>query len=92
MGVPYDPGIKATVDGMMTHILSGQGQNQTNSFKVQDYGNSALGPARCFAGRLYATRNHDQFRCLLGNTTEASKNIAKQTARHAVKWCSAPPR
>ncbi|GFQ89356.1 hypothetical protein TNCT_480921 [Trichonephila clavata] len=30
---------------------------------VQDYGNSVLGQARCFAGGLYATRNNDQLKC-----------------------------
>ncbi|GFS87374.1 hypothetical protein TNCV_422451 [Trichonephila clavipes] len=41
-----------------TH-LSRQGQSQTNAVKVQDYGNSVLGLARCFAGGLYASRNND---------------------------------
>ncbi|GFX42426.1 histone-lysine N-methyltransferase SETMAR [Trichonephila clavipes] len=44
------PGIKATIDGMATHILSRQGQSRTNVVKAQVYGNSALGPAWCFAG------------------------------------------
>ncbi|GFU93363.1 uncharacterized protein TNCV_1860931 [Trichonephila clavipes] len=35
-------GIKATVDGMATHILFRQGQIQTNAVKAQDYGNSVL--------------------------------------------------
>ncbi|GFV47324.1 hypothetical protein TNCV_4829801 [Trichonephila clavipes] len=56
MGIPYHPGIKATVDGMETHILSRQGQSQTNAVKAQDYGNSVLGPTWCFAGGLYATK------------------------------------
>ncbi|GFU67125.1 histone-lysine N-methyltransferase SETMAR [Trichonephila clavipes] len=50
MGIPYHPGIKATVDGMATHILSRQGQSQTNAVKEQDY---VLGPTRCFlVGRM----------------------------------------
>ncbi|GFV26807.1 zinc finger MYM-type protein 1 [Trichonephila clavipes] len=85
MGIPYHPGIKATVDGMATPILSRQGQIQTNAVKAQDYGNSVLVQARCFAGGPYATRNNYQFRCLLRNSTEAPKIVAKQTARHAVK-------
>ncbi|GFW91481.1 hypothetical protein TNCV_3376451 [Trichonephila clavipes] len=67
---------------MATHILFLQFQSQTNAVEVQDYGNSVLGPARCFAGGLYATRNNDPLRCLLRNSTEAPKSIAKQTARH----------
>ncbi|GFR27068.1 hypothetical protein TNCT_652001 [Trichonephila clavata] len=74
MGIPYHPGIKAIVDGMATRMLSRQGQSQTNSFEAQDYGNSVLGPARCFAGGLYATRNTDQLRCLLRNSTKAPKS------------------
>ncbi|GFU85342.1 uncharacterized protein TNCV_2386471 [Trichonephila clavipes] len=31
---------------MATHILSRQGQSQTNAAKAQDYDNSVLGPAR----------------------------------------------
>ncbi|GFU54145.1 uncharacterized protein TNCV_3618061 [Trichonephila clavipes] len=46
----------------------------------------------CFAGGRYATRNNHQLRCLLRNSTEAPKSIAKQTVRHAVKRCFAPPR
>ncbi|GFX81746.1 uncharacterized protein TNCV_317501 [Trichonephila clavipes] len=53
MGIPYHPGIKATVDGMATHVLSLQGQSQTNTVKAQDYGNSVRGPARCFACGLF---------------------------------------
>ncbi|GFT52963.1 mariner Mos1 transposase [Trichonephila clavipes] len=48
MGIPYHPGMKATVYGMATHNLSRQGKSQTNSVKAQDYGNSVLGPVRCF--------------------------------------------
>ncbi|GFR30198.1 hypothetical protein TNCT_460831 [Trichonephila clavata] len=86
MGIPYHPGIKATVDGIATHILSRQGQSQTNAVKAQDYGNSVLGTVRCFAGGLHATRerNNDELRCLLRNSTEAPKSIAKQTAWHAI--------
>ncbi|GFU49639.1 hypothetical protein TNCV_3646841 [Trichonephila clavipes] len=53
MGIPYHAGIKGTVDGIATHILSRHDQSQTNAVKAQDYGNSILGPARCFAGGLY---------------------------------------
>ncbi|GFY03660.1 hypothetical protein TNCV_3092861 [Trichonephila clavipes] len=42
MGIPYHPGIKTTVDGMVTRILSRQGQSPKNAVKVQDYGNSVL--------------------------------------------------
>ncbi|GFR24804.1 hypothetical protein TNCT_119461, partial [Trichonephila clavata] len=52
MGIPSHPGIKATVDGRVTYILSRQGQSQTNAFKVQDYSNSVLRPARCIAGEF----------------------------------------
>ncbi|GFW61915.1 hypothetical protein TNCV_4669401 [Trichonephila clavipes] len=92
MGIPYHPGIKATVYGMATHILSCQGQSLTNSVKAKDYGNSVLGPTRCFTGRLYATRNNGELRCLLRNSTETPKSIAKQIVQHAVKRCFAPPR
>ncbi|GFS71994.1 hypothetical protein TNCV_2676591 [Trichonephila clavipes] len=92
MGIPYHLGIKATVYGLATHILSCQGQSPTNAAKVQDYDNSVLGPARCFAGELYATRNTDQLRCLMRNSTEAPKSIAKQTVCQAVKKCFALPR
>ncbi|GFW83696.1 hypothetical protein TNCV_668091 [Trichonephila clavipes] len=92
MGISYHHGIKPTKDGRTTHILSCQGQSQTNSVKAQDYGNSVLGLARRFAVRLYATRNNDQLRSLLRKSTVAPKSIAKQTARHAVKRCFAPPR
>ncbi|GFW49632.1 hypothetical protein TNCV_2844131 [Trichonephila clavipes] len=37
-----------------------------------------------FTGGLNATRNNDQLSCLLHNSTEAPKSIAKQTAWHAV--------
>ncbi|GFX66910.1 uncharacterized protein TNCV_999491 [Trichonephila clavipes] len=53
MSIPYLPGIKAKVYGMVSHILSRQGQIQTNAIKAQGYGNSVLGPARCFAGGLF---------------------------------------
>ncbi|GFT33572.1 hypothetical protein TNCV_4381591 [Trichonephila clavipes] len=89
MSIPYHHEIKAIVDGMVTHILSRQGQSQTNAIKTQDYGNSVLG---CFAGGLYATRSNDQLSCLLCNSTEAPKSIAKQMAWHAVKRCFVPPR
>ncbi|GFT90006.1 hypothetical protein TNCV_4592981 [Trichonephila clavipes] len=92
MGIPYHPEIKATVFLMATHILSHQGQSQTNAVKAPDYGNSALGLARCFAGGLYGTRNNNQLRCLLRNYMEAPKSIAKETAWHAAKRCFAPPR
>ncbi|GFU88658.1 hypothetical protein TNCV_4443351 [Trichonephila clavipes] len=75
MGVPCHPGIKATIDGIATHILPRQGQSQTNAVKTQDYANSVLGPVR--AGGFYATRNNDQLRCLLRNSTEVPKSIAK---------------
>ncbi|GFU45954.1 hypothetical protein TNCV_5102521 [Trichonephila clavipes] len=92
MGIPYHPGIKATVDGM-AHILSRQGQSQTNAVKAQEYGNSVLGLARCFVGGLIkAKRNNDQLRCLLRKSRETLKSLAKQTARHAVERCLAPPR
>ncbi|GFQ95812.1 hypothetical protein TNCT_540671 [Trichonephila clavata] len=92
MDIPYHPGIKAAVAGMATHILSHQGHSQRNAVIAQDYGNSVLGLALCFAGELYSTRNNDQLGCLLHNYTEALKSVAKQTARHAVKRCFAPPR
>ncbi|GFT87460.1 hypothetical protein TNCV_641701 [Trichonephila clavipes] len=62
-----------------THPLR-QDQSQTNAVKAQDYGNSILGPARCFAGGLYATRNNGQLRCLLRNSMEAQKSIAKRSS------------
>ncbi|GFW55434.1 hypothetical protein TNCV_118181 [Trichonephila clavipes] len=80
------------VDGIVKHIIFCQGQKQTNAVKVQDYGNCILGPSRCFAGGLHATRNNDQLRCLLRNSTEAPNSIAKQMAWHAVKRYFAPPR
>ncbi|GFT41745.1 hypothetical protein TNCV_4708041 [Trichonephila clavipes] len=92
MGIPYHPGIKATVYEMVTHILSHQVHSQTNAVKAQGYGNSVLEPAWCIAGGLNATRNNAQLRCLLRNSTEAPKSIAKQTVRHAVERCFAPPR
>ncbi|GFX03430.1 hypothetical protein TNCV_4634421 [Trichonephila clavipes] len=49
-----------------------------------------MGSALYFAGGFYATRNNDQLRYLLSNSTEAPKSIAKQTVRHAVKRCFAP--
>ncbi|GFS83029.1 histone-lysine N-methyltransferase SETMAR [Trichonephila clavipes] len=52
MVIPYHPRIKTTVDGMETHILSCQGQSQTNAVKAQDYGSSVLGPTRYSAGEL----------------------------------------
>ncbi|GFY27568.1 hypothetical protein TNCV_910191 [Trichonephila clavipes] len=52
MCIPYHPGIKATIDGIATHILSHQEQSQTNAVKAQDYDNSFLGSAQCFAGGL----------------------------------------
>ncbi|GFW33691.1 uncharacterized protein TNCV_2212231 [Trichonephila clavipes] len=51
-------------------------KSQTRAVKAQEYGNSVLGPARCFADGLYATRNNDQLRC---NSTEALKSIEKRT-------------
>ncbi|GFW28607.1 hypothetical protein TNCV_2317551 [Trichonephila clavipes] len=60
MGIPYHPEIKGTVDGIATHILSLQGQSQINAVKAQDYGNNVLGPARCFAGGLYATKKEQR--------------------------------
>ncbi|GFT61508.1 dimethylglycine dehydrogenase, mitochondrial [Trichonephila clavipes] len=56
--------------------------NGTNAVSAQDYGNSVLELARCFAGGLNAAKNNDQLRCLLRNSTEALKSIAKQTAWH----------
>ncbi|GFT37380.1 histone-lysine N-methyltransferase SETMAR [Trichonephila clavipes] len=50
--------------------------------RAQYYGNSVWRPTRCFVGGLYATRNNDQLRCLLRNSMEAPKSIAKQTAQH----------
>ncbi|GFW36161.1 hypothetical protein TNCV_4930231 [Trichonephila clavipes] len=92
MGMSYHPGIKAIVDGMAAHIRSRQSQSRTNAVKAQDYNNSVLGLVRCCPGGLYATSNNDQLRCLLCNSTEDPKSIVKQTTRHAVKWCFAPPR
>ncbi|GFT63562.1 hypothetical protein TNCV_870291 [Trichonephila clavipes] len=63
-----------------------------NAVKTQDYGKSVVGPARCFAGGLHATRNNDQLRGLLHNSTEAPQSITKQTTRHAVKRCFASSR
>ncbi|GFQ89321.1 hypothetical protein TNCT_363921 [Trichonephila clavata] len=76
---------------MATHVLSRQGQSQTNAVKAQDYSKGVLGPEWCFAGGLFAKSNNDQLRCLLRNSTEAPKSIAKQTVRHAVKVCYDPP-
>ncbi|GFX88017.1 hypothetical protein TNCV_5043531 [Trichonephila clavipes] len=73
------------VCGHTENFLSLQGQSQINAVNTQDYGNNVLGPARCFAGGLHATKNNGQPRCLLRHSTEASKNIAKQKAWHAVK-------
>ncbi|GFV31827.1 histone-lysine N-methyltransferase SETMAR [Trichonephila clavipes] len=87
MGIPYDPGMKATIYVIATHILYRQSQSQTNSVKAQNYGNSVLGPARCFAGELNTARNNDQLRCRLRNSTEAPMSIAKQTVWHAIKRC-----
>ncbi|GFX81122.1 hypothetical protein TNCV_1911141 [Trichonephila clavipes] len=50
------------------------------------------GTSNVFSGGLYATRKNDQLRCRLRNSREAPRSIAKQTARHAVKRCLAPPR
>ncbi|GFX40490.1 hypothetical protein TNCV_1413001 [Trichonephila clavipes] len=85
MGIPYHAGIKGTVDGIVTHILSRQIQSETNTAKAQDHGTSVVGPSRCFAGGLYATRNNGQLWCLLRNSKKAPKSIANPTARHAVK-------
>ncbi|GFU56096.1 hypothetical protein TNCV_3405571 [Trichonephila clavipes] len=73
MGITYLPGIIATIYGMAraTHILSRQDQSQTNAVITQDYGYSALELARYSGGELYATRNNDQLRCLLRNSTES---------------------
>ncbi|GFX16221.1 hypothetical protein TNCV_4704751 [Trichonephila clavipes] len=60
--------------------------------KIRGGRGSVLGQAWCFTGGLYAARNNDQLRCLLHNSTEALKSIVKQTVRHAVKRCFAPPR
>ncbi|GFV18683.1 integrase catalytic domain-containing protein [Trichonephila clavipes] len=68
---------------MAIPVLSHRGQSQTNTVKAQDYGNSVLGPVRYFAGGLFDTSNNDQLSCLLRNSTEAPKSIAKQTTRHA---------
>ncbi|GFW86772.1 hypothetical protein TNCV_2809271 [Trichonephila clavipes] len=81
MGISYDSGITATVDVMTTHILSHQGQSQTNAVKEQDNGNSVLGPVLCFAGGLYTRRNNVQLRSLPYNSTEASKSITKNQWR-----------
>ncbi|GFX00365.1 hypothetical protein TNCV_1273591 [Trichonephila clavipes] len=70
------------------HILSHQGQSKTNAVKAQDYGNSVLGLAQCFASGLYATRNKVPTTQLYG----ISESIAKQTAYYADKRCLAPPR
>ncbi|GFX94053.1 histone-lysine N-methyltransferase SETMAR [Trichonephila clavipes] len=59
-----------------THPLPSKPNKLT--VKAQDYGNSVLGPARCFAGGLSATRNEDHLGCLLRNSTEAPKSIAKR--------------
>ncbi|GFW35225.1 hypothetical protein TNCV_1695401 [Trichonephila clavipes] len=91
MGIPYHPRIKTTVKWNGDTHLSRQGQSQTNTVNAQDYGNSVLGPAWCFAGGLYATKNNDQFRCLLCISTEIPKSISKQMAWHAIKRCFAPP-
>ncbi|GFU43387.1 mariner Mos1 transposase [Trichonephila clavipes] len=58
---------------MATHILFRQGQSQTNAVKAQDYGNIVLGLAWCFAGGLNTTRNNDQPRCLLRNSTKLQR-------------------
>ncbi|GFT00714.1 uncharacterized protein TNCV_3114031 [Trichonephila clavipes] len=71
---------------LAAHILSRQGQNQTNAVKAKDYDNSVLGPVWCFAGVLYATRNNDK-KCLLLNSVETPKSIAKQM----LKWGSTAP-
>ncbi|GFX88851.1 transposable element Tcb2 transposase [Trichonephila clavipes] len=42
MGIPYHPGIKVTFNEMVTHILSRQGQNQTNTVNAQNYKDSVL--------------------------------------------------
>ncbi|GFT79979.1 hypothetical protein TNCV_4598601 [Trichonephila clavipes] len=63
------PAIKATVYGMATHIFSRQSKKKI-AVKVQDYDNSVLGSVRCFSGGLYGTRNSDQLRYLLRNSTE----------------------
>ncbi|GFX65247.1 hypothetical protein TNCV_4821381 [Trichonephila clavipes] len=64
-----------------THPLPSR-QSQTNAVKAQDYGSSVLGRAWCFSGELYATRNNDQLRCLLHNSTEVPKNVTKE--RHGM--------
>ncbi|GFY27566.1 hypothetical protein TNCV_910171 [Trichonephila clavipes] len=89
MCIPYHPGIKATIDGIATHILSHQEQSQTNAVKAQDYDNSVLGSAQCFAGGL---RPQEEQRSAAQVPTEHKsredpKSIAKQTAWHAVKRC-----
>ncbi|GFV45472.1 hypothetical protein TNCV_299721 [Trichonephila clavipes] len=91
MGTLYHPGIKATVDVIATHILSRQGQSQTNAQSTRLWQQCSCTGA-VFSGGLYATRNNDQLRCLLRISTEVPKSIAKQTTRHAVKRCFAPPR
>ncbi|GFU48308.1 hypothetical protein TNCV_2053921 [Trichonephila clavipes] len=66
--------------------------SSTVKIKAQNYGNCVLGPALCFAGGLHDTRNNDRLGCLLHNSKKAPVSIGKQTARHAVKRCFAPPR
>ncbi|GFW00079.1 hypothetical protein TNCV_3568681 [Trichonephila clavipes] len=82
MDLPYHPEIKATVDGMATHILSHQGQS--GKLWQQCFGTSAV-------FLWWTIRNNDQLMYILRNSMEAPKSIAKQMALHAVKRCFAPP-
>ncbi|GFT10822.1 hypothetical protein TNCV_1944551 [Trichonephila clavipes] len=91
MGIPYHPGMKATVDGMATHILYRHSQRQAIAAKAQVYFNNDPGLVWYFAGGLNATRKNDQLKGLLPNSTEAPKTITKQTAWHTVKSCFASP-
>ncbi|GFY35006.1 hypothetical protein TNCV_5043821 [Trichonephila clavipes] len=96
MGIPYHLRIKATVDGMTTHILSRQGQ--TNAVKAQDYGNSVLEPARCVCVFCWWILYHKKVTTInsgayYGSSEEhCKKHAVKRYEEHAVKWCFAPPR
>ncbi|GFU18188.1 hypothetical protein TNCV_2033381 [Trichonephila clavipes] len=69
---------------MVGHILSRQGQSQTNAVKAQDYGNSVLGPARCFAGGLVPQKEQ---RSTQVPTTQLFGSSKEYWKTHGASYC-----
>jgi len=70
MVVARSPYIEATVFGVVAYFIANKEEIQADYFNLEGHAHNVLGQKRRSAGGLFASRFHNQRRCLLQHTSK----------------------